>query len=336
MPAPKNLLGQTFNRLTVIEKITDNRKIKGMTCWLCSCNCGRKIVVPGKSLISNNTKSCGCFSRELSAAKFNSLNENRRSVEKFIISNENKVYALYKKDGLQFDSFIKMIYSNCFYCGSPPSNLSKTSKHNASPLRKSVMLKYSGIDRINSSLGHIEGNCRSCCIICNRSKSDHSEDKFYLMIKKVVNYNERWIPLLSTNKNYLHENLINEKFIRENPYKHIKRQFIRTELGKQINWHWYVVYGDGNLKFEEYAYLLTLPCFYCGEKSSNNIAYKMPEGIKYYKCNGLDRLDNNLPHNLDNCVPCCKICNMAKGKMNFNEFINWANKIYTHLSLDPI
>lgn len=32
--------------------------------WLCQCDCGNQIRVPGKSLRIGHTKSCGCFQRE--------------------------------------------------------------------------------------------------------------------------------------------------------------------------------------------------------------------------------------------------------------------------------
>jgi hypothetical protein len=37
---------------------------------------------------------------------------------------------------------------------------------------------YSGIDRIDSSIGYIEGNVVSCCSKCNTAKSDMPFDEF--------------------------------------------------------------------------------------------------------------------------------------------------------------
>ena len=56
-----DLKGKTFTRLTVIEK-ADN--IGKKTAWLCKCSCGNSIVVMGTSLVSGNTKSCGCLHKE--------------------------------------------------------------------------------------------------------------------------------------------------------------------------------------------------------------------------------------------------------------------------------
>jgi hypothetical protein len=62
----KDLSGQKFTRLTVIKR-SHERKIKGRTriYWLCRCECGKETVVGRDSLISENTRSCGCLQREI-------------------------------------------------------------------------------------------------------------------------------------------------------------------------------------------------------------------------------------------------------------------------------
>jgi len=35
----------------------------------------------------------------------------------------------------------------------------------------------------------------------------------------------------------------------------------------------------------------------------------------------------NLTNDLFNCVPCCAICNRAKGRSTYEEFINWIKEI---------
>jgi hypothetical protein len=59
MMKARDLTGQTFNRLT----ITKPHSTKGF--WLANCACGTKDkIVRGSSVISGNTKSCGCMLRE--------------------------------------------------------------------------------------------------------------------------------------------------------------------------------------------------------------------------------------------------------------------------------
>ena len=56
----KDLTGQKFNRLTVIEK--DN--IKKNNYWICQCECGNTTSVRGIDLKRGQVKSCGCLLSE--------------------------------------------------------------------------------------------------------------------------------------------------------------------------------------------------------------------------------------------------------------------------------
>ena len=60
----KDLTGQVFGRLTVIERVENNNK--GNTRWLCECNCSyrNKVIVLGYDLKSGHTQSCGCLQKE--------------------------------------------------------------------------------------------------------------------------------------------------------------------------------------------------------------------------------------------------------------------------------
>lgn len=55
--------GQTFGRLTVLERVENNNHKKA--CWECRCSCGNIIIVTGCSLKTGNTQSCGCLKKEL-------------------------------------------------------------------------------------------------------------------------------------------------------------------------------------------------------------------------------------------------------------------------------
>ena len=55
----KDLIGQKFSRLTVIEE-TDRRQGNNII-WKCLCDCGHFTEVAGSELIKGHTKSCGCL-----------------------------------------------------------------------------------------------------------------------------------------------------------------------------------------------------------------------------------------------------------------------------------
>ena len=57
----KDLTGQRFGKLTVIERVENVGK---QTAWLCKCDCGNEKVVPAWNLVSKQTKSCGCINKD--------------------------------------------------------------------------------------------------------------------------------------------------------------------------------------------------------------------------------------------------------------------------------
>ena len=63
----KDLTGQKFGRLTCVKDA--GRARSKSVLWLCNCDCGEEVTVVSASLISGNTKSCGCVSSELTAKR---------------------------------------------------------------------------------------------------------------------------------------------------------------------------------------------------------------------------------------------------------------------------
>ena len=61
-----DLTGQTFDRLTVVERAGSNAR--GRATWLCHCECGNDVIVVGNALLRRNTKSCGCLVPDVSSA----------------------------------------------------------------------------------------------------------------------------------------------------------------------------------------------------------------------------------------------------------------------------
>lgn len=61
-----DLTGQTFGRLTVIERDEDYVRKDGRRAskWICKCECGKEISVLHSNLTRGNSKSCGCLKHE--------------------------------------------------------------------------------------------------------------------------------------------------------------------------------------------------------------------------------------------------------------------------------
>lgn len=57
--------GVPDSRLTVVERVNNNKRY--CACWLCKCSCENQtqIIVDGRSLRSGRTKSCGCLKKEI-------------------------------------------------------------------------------------------------------------------------------------------------------------------------------------------------------------------------------------------------------------------------------
>lgn len=56
----KNLVGQRFGKLVVIEML-DERNKNDRIVYKCKCDCGNEVDVLGNSLTTNHTLSCGCL-----------------------------------------------------------------------------------------------------------------------------------------------------------------------------------------------------------------------------------------------------------------------------------
>lgn len=59
----RDLAGQRFGRLVVLERSGSNKHKRAT--WKCVCDCGKFRVIEGCSLTSGNTTSCGCYPKEI-------------------------------------------------------------------------------------------------------------------------------------------------------------------------------------------------------------------------------------------------------------------------------
>lgn len=162
------LAGKEFNDVKVIEFSHSNGN---NTYWKCLCHCGKEYITIGSSIKNNTSKSCGClrdknFKRtplKAGLASFNKL----YNTYKYSSKNRGFIFKLSK----QF--FKKITKMNCFYCGAKPSQITKTKNK-----IKNEIYMYSGIDRVDNSMGYLEKNCVPCCKCCNRMKLAMNIDDF--------------------------------------------------------------------------------------------------------------------------------------------------------------
>jgi hypothetical protein len=94
------------------------------------------------------------------------------------------------------------------------------------------------------------------------------------------------------------------------------------------------------LTFNEFDTISSKACFFCGEEPKPRIVSvtvyagkKTQTGWAKEKMvteprNGIDRLDNTKGYTLENCVPCCSVCNKLKSVLTLDEFLTAITKIY--------
>ena len=157
-----DLTGKVFGRLTVIkltEVILVGKDNKRKCRWECLCSCGTTRQVLSNSLVSGDTKSCGCLLKEKSALRgkantTHGLRKSRfysvwRSMKKRCYDKNHVGYARYGGAGiavcepwLKFAQFRDDMYE---------SYIQHATKHGEI---------NTSIDRIDNALGYSPENCQ--------------------------------------------------------------------------------------------------------------------------------------------------------------------------------
>jgi hypothetical protein len=67
-----------------------------------------------------------------------------------------------------------------------------------------------------------------------------------------------------------------------------------------------------DLSIKDFRRFAMLNCVYCGDK---------------VKTIGIDRIDNDKGYSVNNCAPCCSVCNRMKLASSYEDFIDKCRKI---------
>jgi hypothetical protein len=171
----RDLVGQTFGRLTVLSRRSGNSHT-GIR-WLCKCSCGNQKEIQIRR--SNPSQSCGCLQRERITKyigippAFNDLFARNR--------------CLARRRGLEFLLNNKFCYDEmrkpCYWCGAEPFAIFKSG-------HKNTVINYTGLDRRDPNLGYVESNVRPCCAPCNIAKGTMTEDEFRSWIHRIFKHQE--------------------------------------------------------------------------------------------------------------------------------------------------
>lgn len=183
----KNVSGQKFNRLTVIDRALNNKY--GDSMLNCLCDCGKTIIVRSICVRNGSTKSCGCHTKKWTKLrkKKKRLDASLRSSSVKFNSGFNSLYLGYfhsstnrnKDFNLNVEDFAALTKMNCHYCNRKPHQIRKSGADSYT---------YNGIDRTDNSKGYQTDNVVPCCKICNFAKHSMSKKEFELWIKDLVDF----------------------------------------------------------------------------------------------------------------------------------------------------
>lgn len=164
-------IGEKYNHLTTISYD------KAKSLWMCQCECGNITYVRSNQLAKGKIKSCGCLFR---GPRFSKRKPNNQTLKMTLFKRYKASAKIRKKEfNISEDVFEKLIMNNCHYCGSIPLSYHKRF------INYDKNFRYNGIDRIDNTKGYIDGNCVTCCEICNKAKSEMSVEDFKNWIKRI-------------------------------------------------------------------------------------------------------------------------------------------------------
>lgn len=165
-----------------------------------------------------------------------------------------------------------------------------------------------GIDRKDNLKDYTLDNCVTACEMCNMLKGPMNDDKQFL------NICEHILTYLGIIDGELHPNSFRDYDSRyylnyKNMANKRKKEFLLSEL--------------------EFCNIVKNNCYLCGKHNSE------------FHNNGIDRIDNNIGYQYNNCKACCGTCNYMKKDYSIHELLNKIIKIYdyqnnTRTQLNPI
>jgi hypothetical protein len=194
VPPKENLVGQKFNKLTVVSGELEKRNSgKNRWVWVCKCDCGKTTKVPSWNLISTKypVRSCGCLKAEMrklpgAEAALRAFYGHYRSICKYSSNPNRKSNKKEKEFLLTIEEFKSITGKHCHYCGCPPQPRYAPRKTET----KETATPYlgNGIDRLDSNKGYTIDNCVPCCSTCNYMKRDFVFEDFIRQCRRIADF----------------------------------------------------------------------------------------------------------------------------------------------------
>ena len=207
MGKPRDLTGQRFSRLIVIDQAEKGNN--GQLRWNCICSCGAKTIVMGGLLKIENTRSCGCLAIDINTTHGMTKTpeySSWKSMKGRCLNKTDPTYYRYGAEGiticgrwLRFENF----YSDM---GPRPSNTS--------------------LDRIDTHGNYEPNNCR-WATATEQSQNRRTQRKSVSGVTGVFPHRNSWKSQITVNKKQI--NLYQGKDFE-------KACRLRREAEIQYNW----------------------------------------------------------------------------------------------------
>jgi len=81
------------------------------------------------------------------------------------------------------------------------------------------------------------------------------------------------------------------------------------------------------IDFNQFLEIIQNTCYYCGSVPEDKRDQTDKNLTRCIKANGIDRKNNKIGYILENCVACCKMCNIMKFTRSIEEFLSQVEKI---------
>lgn len=299
--------GQRFGYLTVTSK-GDTPKGETHTYWNCLCDCGNTTSVITTCLREGKTRSCGCLRNEpksdLTGEKYGKLT---------VLGLDRSV----KKSG---------VWSCKCDCGTIKSIKKSLLLHPFTPTQSCGCLsKKHFIDLTGQKFNNLT--------VTKYLGKDNSKNNVYLSTCDCGGTIQTQGSDVKTGKikscgckNFTQQ-AINTKARGVEPL--VKSLFAQYKRAGRRGY-------DFALNYEYFKSIILKDCTYCGSSPSNIKKDSRASGDRVLKYNGIDRIDNDIGYTVDNTVPCCRSCNIAKHTYTVDKFKELITKIYTNFILkDP-
>lgn len=102
----------------------------------------------------------------------------------------------------------------------------------------------------------------------------------------------------------------------------VMQRYIQSAKRRKIQW---------GLSEEETFWLIEQECRYCGLPPFTDMKIAAHPTFRY---TGIDRVDNKEGYTVQNCVPCCTMCNQSKLNYSYKEWRDWLTRAAKHEELD--